>query len=51
MFITPIHILPIPFPTPARNGGLVPPWLTRDMGYTATVPTNAAQAGWRLVIR
>lgn len=52
---TPITIQPWPLPTlpvePPRNGGIVPPWLQRDLGYTATHPTSPAQAGWYMVTR
>lgn len=57
MFVNPITILPHPFPimpSPVdpggKNGGVVPPWLQRDLGYEATHATIKGHEGWRLII-
>lgn len=48
----PITIQPWPLPTPEPgNGGIVPPWLQRDLGYEATHVTQPASVGAYLVLR
>lgn len=50
MQIAPITIQPWPLPRPEPvNGGIVPPWLQRDLGHEATQPTT--HPTWRADFR
>lgn len=55
MLVSPITILPYPFPVMPHpgngNGGVVPPWMQRDLGVEATQVTDPAHAGWFLVTK